>query len=458
MLEDYERRWRTFCEWMDGKHPEVAALEDVTTAQAREFVRWLDKGDLSANRRNKIVQGCRLMFRVMAEECRDMANPFRNITNRRLTTKPHRELSEGELLKVCSSAEGELRTLLAVGLYTALRLADACLLRWEDVALHRNRLTVTPRKTRRTGKALVIPLHPVLRDILEETPQAERIGYVVPGLAADYQRDTAKVCKMLRRHFLANGIETQERHKDQRNATCVVGFHSLRHSFVSLCAAKGVPLAVVQELCGHGSPAIQRHYIHLGPDATEAAMQALPSINGREKDTEEHADRKRLTELIRAAPIEQVREALLVADLRPIGRVSVHPCLPALGHVVQPFLAGRPKISSFVWVGSKVVQLPFAIPEDGFQVAVPDGPAFPPLPEERLGTLKRLSLQRPRRRSCTRTTGPSRSHTARIPRRAFPCRLARPLVEPSSAWTNRIRRCSSSGSEFTWSAKALISA
>lgn len=50
-------------------------------------------------------------------------------------------------------------------LSSALRLGDACLLRWEDVALHTGRISVIPRKTLRTGKRVTIPLHPVLRTL-----------------------------------------------------------------------------------------------------------------------------------------------------------------------------------------------------------------------------------------------------------------------------------------------------
>ena len=57
-----------------------------------------------------------------------------------------------------------------------------------------------------------------------------------------------------------------------------VGFHSLRHSFVSLCANAGVPLAAVQAIVGHSSPAMTRHYSHLGIEAARGAVAALPAV------------------------------------------------------------------------------------------------------------------------------------------------------------------------------------
>ncbi len=307
-LEDYERRWRKFVDWMAVENGGITVMEHVTRTIARDFVKTLDKSGLSANRRNKIIQGCKLVFATLSEDCGMMQNPFSGIKNKTLTTRSHRELSEGELLTVCQSADGEMRTLLAVGIYTAMRLGDACLLRWEDIMLDRNQISIMPRKTRRLGKRLVIPIHSILKSILEETPRPDRVGYVVPKLAVRYERDAAAVCKILRRHFESCGIDTQERHPDQKQATCIVGFHSLRHSFVSMCATKGVPLAVVQELCGHGSPAIQKHYIHIGEDAILGAMQALPSITGDEARPTPRDELKAVVERLSDAQIIEVLE------------------------------------------------------------------------------------------------------------------------------------------------------
>ena len=58
-----------------------------------------------------------------------------------------------------------------------------------------------------------------------------------------------------------------------------VGFHSLRHSFVPLCAANRVPQVAVMELVGHGSPAMNRLYSHAGDEQKIKAIAALPAID-----------------------------------------------------------------------------------------------------------------------------------------------------------------------------------
>jgi integrase len=53
------------------------------------------------------------------------------------------------------------------------------------------------------------------------------------------------------------------------------GLHSLRHSFISACASKGVDLRMLQEWCGHMSPEIQRRYLHLYPSVQAEAMKSV---------------------------------------------------------------------------------------------------------------------------------------------------------------------------------------
>lgn len=51
-------------------------------------------------------------------------NPWENIQRKRLVTHSRRELTVDELKAGCQSTKGELRVLLALGLYSGLRLGD----------------------------------------------------------------------------------------------------------------------------------------------------------------------------------------------------------------------------------------------------------------------------------------------------------------------------------------------
>ena len=55
-------------------------------------------------------------------------------------------------------------------------------------------------------------------------------------------------------------------------------FHSLRNTAVSLMKNAGIPEGVVMELIGHESKAMSAHYTHVGDEALEKAVAALPVV------------------------------------------------------------------------------------------------------------------------------------------------------------------------------------
>jgi site-specific recombinase XerC len=277
-LYDYQCQWKKLLDFMVSMFPDVEFMDQVAYApHVREFAGSLT--EVGGSRYNKIIRGCRLMWKIVSQYS-GVPNPFEPIMPKSFVTHGKRELSEEELKKVMGMAEGEYRTLFAVGLYTALRLGDAGTVRWEDIKLPMNMVSVMPNKTQRKGKVVKIPLHPTLRAILEETPAGARKGDVMPELAAILRTSNhSPVSSAIQHLFVRAGIETQEDHGGCRK-TCRVGFHSLRHSFVTICAMAGIPLPVVQEICGHGSPAIQRSYIHSGMASATAAVAAMPAMDG----------------------------------------------------------------------------------------------------------------------------------------------------------------------------------
>jgi integrase len=228
-----------------------------------------------------------LVFRVVKHKAKLTGNPWEspkrggNIQRKRMITNSRRELTIDELRKICQTATGELQTLLALGIYSGLRLGDCATLRWGEVDLPRAMIRRIPNKTaRRNPKPVIVPIHPILRDMLAGTPLDQRREYVLPEMAALYFHRTDMVTDMVQKHFKASGITL---HKpgtgtDGKRAVIEVGFHSLRHTFVSLCRESNAPLSVVESIVGHSSPAMTRHYTHVGELAAGRAVAMLPSV------------------------------------------------------------------------------------------------------------------------------------------------------------------------------------
>lgn len=51
-----------------------------------------------------------------------------------------------------------------------------------------------------------------------------------------------------------------------KRAVIAVGFHSLRHTYVSLHAERGTPAAMIQNIVGHSNLAMTRHYTHVNTE------------------------------------------------------------------------------------------------------------------------------------------------------------------------------------------------
>lgn len=281
-LEQYAFQWGRFARWIGENHPEAVTLRDVTEDHAAAYAADLQAAGLSGGTVNKHVGLLRLVFRVLRKQAGITADPWGDIRPAKHRAKGRRELTTVELRRVCDEASGELRPLLALGLYTGMRLADCALLRWDEIDDAQGVIMATPQKTARTsGKQVRLPIHASLREILQALPRTGE--YVLPETAADYQGRRDYVTDKIQRHFRACGIDTHAAGtggQSGKRAVVSVGFHSLRHSFVSMCRAAGVPLSVVESLVGHSNPNMTRLYTHTSGGAAEQAIAGLPSFTG----------------------------------------------------------------------------------------------------------------------------------------------------------------------------------
>jgi integrase len=278
----YESQYSRLVEWTQANRPEVKELRQVTPETAKDFARHLGE-TLSGNSFNKYMTLFRRVWKVLYIEARLTCNPWDKdeIRPKQEAAHSRRELTLEELAAVCAPLSGEMRSLFAVGLYTGLRLGDAVRLDWGDVDIARGVLSVVPHKPARkaAGKRVLRPIHKTLAGILEETPAPARRCKVMPELAAQYDASTADLSKKIQAVFARCGIETASKSGGGR-AAVNVGFHSLRHTFVSLSANAGTPLAVVQAIVGHSNPAMTRHYFHESKESLRIAVDALPDVSG----------------------------------------------------------------------------------------------------------------------------------------------------------------------------------
>ena len=277
-LRQYELQLGRFVSWMASRYPEVTEMRQVTKEVATAFLSDFGK-TVSPNTFNKYATLLRNVWETLRENARCSCNPWDGVKRRvQSDENGRRALTIDELTRVCATLAGEMRVLFALGIYTGLRLGDCCLLDWGSVDMVRRAIVVTPRKTKKHRTVVEIPLHPALYTILDETPSAERSGYLLPKTAETYMRDRSTITDRVRRVFEEAGFKTRAEVDGYANAVAKIGFHSLRHSFVSLMGNAGAPLALVQSIVGHSNPMMTAHYFHARTDALANAVGQLPPI------------------------------------------------------------------------------------------------------------------------------------------------------------------------------------
>lgn len=153
-----------------------------------------------------------------------------------------------------------LKPMVLLSLNTGMRRGEVFALRWADVDLDRNLLTIRGEtaKSRRTRH---LPLNQAAREVLrawrDQAPDPD--GLVFPGRKGEPLNNVRKSWA---------GV---------LNAAGIARFrwHDLRHTFASRLVMAGVDLNTVRELLGHGSIAMTLRYAHLAPEHRAAAVARL---------------------------------------------------------------------------------------------------------------------------------------------------------------------------------------
>jgi integrase len=296
-LLGYEAIWKRFAAWAKEKGLEY--FHEVDRTRADEYAGNLWKSHVSPSTFNAHVKLLTNVFKLLETQANLTENVWAGITRKTKTPdQGRRNLSEDELRTVLERATGNLRLMFALSLFTGLRLGDVVNLRWDEIDNDRYNknvqkhgskpgfIIVKPMKTSHQGKLVQLPVHPALRQLIE-THRAKASGeFLFPRERQLHAENAGNITSQIQAFFESCGIQTTEKSEngERRRAIVRVGFHSLRHSFVSMCAKVGTPLHVVQKLVGHGSPLLTSDvYTHLDDEQQRQAVAPLPDLGLRVK-------------------------------------------------------------------------------------------------------------------------------------------------------------------------------
>lgn len=290
----YENAWEQFTEFL--KKNGVRDTSRLNPALAEEWMESL---------KHKRVRGRAIGMETVGRLCKGVSrvlklagctNPFKDISKPRCTDKSAREAFSDEELKAIAKifsnkkikcyAKSEMEAAHYISLNTGLRREDTCLLKWESIDWQKIILMVIPEKTKRYGRKVFIPITSELEKVLRKQKDANKkseIGkYVLPVLAERFIRDPSGISQDYTWLLKKAGIVTSVERKD-RKAQVIKSFHSLRHTFVSRLAEKGVSPLVIQSMSGHSTMAMTEKYSHIGLDAKRNALSGNNPVYARQQ-------------------------------------------------------------------------------------------------------------------------------------------------------------------------------
>jgi len=266
---------------MQSHSPNVKHVGGVTKVMARGFLSHLEtKENCSSGTYNKYVDLLKTVFHYLKVEAGVTAeNPWEGIKHRKKLVNHRKDFTVQEQRMILEKSSGWMRTLFYIGFYTGQRLVDCCTIKWEQFDFENNMVKVIPMKTRNSsGLEVELSLHPDFRKHVEDlkSNQGGQVsGCVLPEVAARYRRDRASLVTKIQEFILSCGIQIHKEGTGGKGirAVPVYGFHSCRHTFVTLCQNAGTPDRVIASIVGES----YRLYSHVDRESRKKAVSTLPS-------------------------------------------------------------------------------------------------------------------------------------------------------------------------------------
>lgn len=154
------------------------------------------------------------------------------------------------------------------------RLGDICCLKWKHIDLAQDIVTFN---THKTGKEIVVPIHPQLRAIIDSHAD-NGSEYIFPDAARKYIRwkggMSVEFTTLLKSHGILKPqdiVQTKGGKKMSRKS-----FHSIRHTVVTLLRSSTLFTAdSARGIVGHNSEEIERQYFTMTLDSKAVGLNYL---------------------------------------------------------------------------------------------------------------------------------------------------------------------------------------
>ena len=177
-------------------------------------------------------------------------------------------LTREECDRLLSNADGLWKDMILFAMRTGLRFGEIVALKWPDVDFSNGQITVrhsivgdVPQDSTKSNKIRYVPMTGTVHQTLIDRKSISSGEFVFSEQSGKYlmrercRRNLQKLC--------------------ERAGIRGIGWHTLRHTFASHLAERGVSPITIKELLGHSDIKTTMRYAHLGPLAIRSAVEVL---------------------------------------------------------------------------------------------------------------------------------------------------------------------------------------
>lgn len=322
-IAQIESLFGRFIDFLEEQYPKKKILEmaDVRGHMALRFMNSVEERGVSGKTYNNELIALRSAFESLSKEASLFENPFDGIPTKEENTVFRLPYDIDELSKIIEVAKRDehsfIRPIIIVGICTAMRRGDCCLLSPRSVDFEQKFIRV---KTSKTGAVAQIPLFPLLEEELRNLNREEECmtEYLFPEQAEMYLKNpdgiTWRVKKVLKdagyydaenkKSSDANHIaDTHTKREVGLRVASIRDFHSFRVSWVTLALTSGVDLELVKMVTGHKTVEIVlKHYFQPGREYFKHSLRSkMPGLLMNRENAETSDSRKRILTLIELA-------------------------------------------------------------------------------------------------------------------------------------------------------------
>lgn len=162
--------------------------------------------------------------------------------------------------------------------FTSLRFSDVSNLKWSNVDLASQTMTIT---TQKTSDTIRIDLNKYAIAILKKYQGQNNSGFVFPSITNQRMNIYIKdLCEMVglnqpitQTYYIGNKRYDETKPKYEH-----IGTHTARRTFICNALMLGIPSDIVMKWTGHSDYKAMKPYIDIADDAKKKAMKLFDAI------------------------------------------------------------------------------------------------------------------------------------------------------------------------------------